>query len=74
MTSTAPALAYALALAYAAASAYALAVFRRHPMRLELQHKPRPSGYVTQAMIDRHGSYRAALAWLNARHGVRGRT
>ena len=32
---------------------------------------PRRSGYVTQAMVNRHGSFREALAVLNqeARHG-----
>lgn len=32
---------------------------------LDLQHKPRPSGYVTQALINEHGSFRKALEWLN---------
>lgn len=26
---------------------------------------PRRSGYVTQALINEHGSFRAALEWLN---------
>jgi len=34
--------------------------------RAILQHTPRKSGYVTQADINRHGSFRAALACLNA--------
>lgn len=28
-------------------------------------HTRRRSGYVTQSLIDQHGSYQAALAWLN---------
>lgn len=30
----------------------------------------RPTGYVTQKLIDKHGSFKAALAWLNAQAGV----
>lgn len=37
-------------------------------IRAMLQHTPRPSGFVTQALIDQHGSFRAALAHLNAKH------
>ena len=30
-----------------------------------LQNPTRRTGYVTQALINEHGSYRAALEWLN---------
>ena len=39
--------------------------------RAILQHKPRPSGYVTQALINEHGSFREALEWLNKQGGKR---
>ena len=32
-----------------------------------LQHEPRRSGYVTQALINEHGSFRSALDALNAK-------
>lgn len=35
-------------------------------IRAMLLHTPRPSGFVTQALINEHGSFRAALAVLNA--------
>lgn len=35
--------------------------------RALLERPPRPRGYVTQSLINEHGSFRAALAWLEQR-------